>query len=265
MRNDIETPERYGGEPLYSGFPNEWSEQPRPFTVTIAGVGRHDGESPYTYVVEEHSTETAWARALVWHLSDVQRLDCYVVADESFEGIPAVDSGYAWVDLRPAQRKAEQLVHGEVVTVTEIVARRLRALLAVVRSHARHPGAARLAELLESAASTAAVAPLEDGRRLPAVTVKVLQEAVDLLAEIPELATEIGRSIDRSVAPALGGQDRVQLSSILYRLRMIWPDAEWVLREPPGEKPLLSWRGGPSVEEVGEELRWPDIVMRRGV
>ncbi|MEU1180602.1 hypothetical protein ABZ464_23670 [Streptomyces sp. NPDC005820] len=154
-------------------------------------------------------------------------------------------------------------VHGEEVTVTDVVALRLAALAAVVRRHGRHPQAKRLAGLLELAAITAAVAPVEDGRRLPAVTLDTLQEAADLLKDTPELGTEAGGALDRSVAPALGGKEPVAISSILHRVRFIWPDAEWVLREPPGAKASLAWSGGPSVEEVGEELRWPDIVWKR--
>lgn len=55
----------------------------------------------------------------------------------------------------------------------------------------------------------------------------------------------------------------VAINSILYWVRLVWPDAQWVLREPPDVKASLTWRGGPSVEEVGEELRWPDIDFRR--
>jgi hypothetical protein len=58
-------------------------------------------------------------------------------------------------------------------------------------------------------------------------------------------------------------QGPVPLDRILYRVRLIWPDAQWVLREPPGVKPSLTWQGGPSVEEVTEELRRPDIDMTR--
>lgn len=55
----------------------------------------------------------------------------------------------------------------------------------------------------------------------------------------------------------------VPLDSILYRVRFIWPDAQWVLREPPGVRPSLTWKGGPTVEEVTVELRRPDIDMTR--
>ncbi|MDQ0762033.1 hypothetical protein [Streptomyces canus] len=55
----------------------------------------------------------------------------------------------------------------------------------------------------------------------------------------------------------------VPVNGILYRVRLIWPDAGWVLREPPGVKASLTWQGGPSIEEVTEELRRPDIDMSR--
>lgn len=55
----------------------------------------------------------------------------------------------------------------------------------------------------------------------------------------------------------------VPVDGILYRVRLIWPDAGWVLKGPPGKRPSLTWQGGPSVEEVAEELRRPDIDMTR--
>jgi hypothetical protein len=158
---------------------------------------------------------------------------------------------------------AAETVRGEAMTVTEVVGHRLAALVAVVRCQLRHEQAERLAKLLESASVTAAFAPVEGGRRLPAVTRDALQEAADLLEETPELAAKVGAALYRSVAPAVGGGEPVEISSILYRVRLIWPDAQWVLREPPGVKASLTWRGGPSVEEVGEELRWPDLEYRR--
>ncbi|MGW4731797.1 hypothetical protein ACWEQC_21985 [Streptomyces shenzhenensis] len=166
---DIKTPERYGGEPLYDGFPDDYSAHDRTFTVTIAGAERYDGEKPHKYVLEARSTQVAWAEALAWHMVVEETPDCYVVADESHEGAPAGDIGFQWNDLRPEQKR---------------------------------------------------------------------QQNLDRLAPVP---------LDRT----------------LYRVRLIWPDAQWVLREPPEERPSLTWRGGPTVEEVAEELRWPDIDMRR--
>ncbi|WP_406178052.1 hypothetical protein [Streptomyces canus] len=55
----------------------------------------------------------------------------------------------------------------------------------------------------------------------------------------------------------------VPVDGILYRVRFIWPDVQWSLREPPGVKASLTWQGGPSIEELAEELRWPDIDMTR--
>ncbi|BBA98318.1 hypothetical protein RVR_4455 [Actinacidiphila reveromycinica] len=67
---------------------------------------------------------------------------------------------------------------------TDNAARRLALLAGIVRDRAYHPQPYeidRLVGLLESAAATAAVAPLEDGRRVPAVTLDTVQEAADLM------------------------------------------------------------------------------------
>lgn len=101
---DIETPERYGGEPLYDRFPSDYSERDRTFTVAIAGPERHDGEKPNMYVLEARSTQAAWAEALAWHIAAEETPDCYVAAGESFEGVPAGDVGFQWNDLRPEQQ-----------------------------------------------------------------------------------------------------------------------------------------------------------------
>ncbi|MEU2264988.1 hypothetical protein ABZ568_00740 [Streptomyces olindensis] len=182
-----------------------------------------------------------------------------------WKGEPYVVAPNSWTLVVPACRPAPPggRAHGEGVTVTEVVARRLAALVAVVRCQVRHAQGEPLLKLLESASVTAALAPVEDGRRLPAVTLDTLQEAVDLLESAPDLAAEIGGALQRSVAPAVGSGEPVEISRILYRVRFIWPDARWVLREPPGVKASLTWHGGPNVEEVGEELRWPDIVWVR--
>ncbi|MEH0579060.1 MULTISPECIES: hypothetical protein [Streptomyces] len=165
----IETPERFGGEPLYDGFPNDYGQHHRTFTVTIAGPERHDGQEPYTYVLEARAMQAAWAEALAWHMAAEETPDCYVVAGKSFEGVPAGDVGFHWSDLRPEQKRQRQ----------------------------------------------------RDG-----------------------------------LAP-------VALDRILYRVRLIWPDAQWVLREPSVGMPSLTWRGGPTVDEVAEELRWPEVDMTR--
>lgn len=38
-KTDIQTPERFGGEPLYGNFPLDYRQRDRPFTVTIADAG----------------------------------------------------------------------------------------------------------------------------------------------------------------------------------------------------------------------------------
>ncbi|MGW6460144.1 hypothetical protein ACWF94_30150 [Streptomyces sp. NPDC055078] len=67
---------------------------------------------------------------------------------------------------------------------TENVARRLDLLAGIVQDRAHHPQPYlinRLVGLLKSAVATAAVAPLEDGRSVPAVTLDAVQEASDLM------------------------------------------------------------------------------------
>ncbi|NDK24687.1 hypothetical protein FSY75_09400 [Streptomyces sp. TR1341] len=71
-----------------------------------------------------------------------------------------------------------------MINNTENVGRRLALLAGIVQDRAHHPQPHlidRLAGLLKSAAATAAVAPLEDGRRVPAITLDTIQEASDLM------------------------------------------------------------------------------------
>lgn len=97
----IRTPERFG-EALYEGLPtDDYTQEERVFTVTVAGSERHDGEAPYTYVLEAHSLVDAWAKALAHHMVEEGDIDAYVVADESFDGEPGPDDTYGWNDLRP--------------------------------------------------------------------------------------------------------------------------------------------------------------------
>lgn len=100
------TPERFD-TPLYELPQEEWSEEPRDYTVTVAGPERYDGEQPYTYVVRDHSTEQAWIQALTWHMRENETLDAHVVAAESHAGLPPDDAGYHWNDLRPEAEHAE--------------------------------------------------------------------------------------------------------------------------------------------------------------
>lgn len=86
--------------PLYD-LPYDYNQRERPFTVTVAGPERHDGEKPYTYVVAEYSTERAWSKALGWFMVEQETVDAHVVAGLSFEGTPERGCGYFWTDLRP--------------------------------------------------------------------------------------------------------------------------------------------------------------------
>ncbi|MFJ7489714.1 hypothetical protein ACIQZB_00385 [Streptomyces sp. NPDC097727] len=106
---DIQTPERFGGEPLYGNLPLDYRQRERPFTVTIADVGRYDSERPSTYVVDACSTEKAWVKALAWHMEAEESIDCYVLADESFEGLPDGAPGIEWSDLRPERKRQRDL------------------------------------------------------------------------------------------------------------------------------------------------------------
>lgn len=71
-----------------------------------------------------------------------------------------------------------------MISNTENVARRLAILAGIVQDRAHHPKPYlidQLVGLLKSAAATAAVAPLEDGRSVPAITLDTVQEASDLM------------------------------------------------------------------------------------
>lgn len=103
---------------------------------------------------------------------------------------------------------------------TENVARRLDLLAGIVQDRAHHPQPYlidRLVGLLRSAAATAAVAPLEDGRSIPAITLDTVQEASDLMEghdfHIP--ASILGYVL----APALGDVPPVKpLDAVTERL-----------------------------------------------
>jgi hypothetical protein len=108
-QHDIQTPERFGGEPLYGSLPLDYRQTVRPFTVTIAGPERYEGSRPTTYVVDECSTEKAWAKALAWHMTADETIDCYVLADESHEGVPDGERGIHWNDLRTEHQRQQDL------------------------------------------------------------------------------------------------------------------------------------------------------------
>ncbi|WP_405893772.1 hypothetical protein OG272_15975 [Streptomyces sp. NBC_00104] len=107
--NDIQTPERYGGEPLYGNLPADYSQRERPFTVTVADPGRYSTGRPTRYVVTACSTEKAWALALAWHIVAEETPDCMVLADESHEGLPDGERGIHWNDLRPEHQRQRDL------------------------------------------------------------------------------------------------------------------------------------------------------------
>lgn len=106
------TPEPFES-PLYELPQEEWSEEPRDYTVTVAGPERYDGEQPFTYVVRDHTTEQAWIQAVTWHMRENQTLDAHVIAAESHAGLPPTDAGYHWNDLRP------EVQHAELIKVVE--------------------------------------------------------------------------------------------------------------------------------------------------
>jgi hypothetical protein len=98
----------FANTPLYD-VPLAWHPEPIPYTVTIAGPERHDGERPYVCVVEAHTTEQAWAKALGWFILDQSTTDAFVIADQSSQGLPMPGGGYAWNDLRPATARRHAL------------------------------------------------------------------------------------------------------------------------------------------------------------
>ncbi|GAA2209697.1 hypothetical protein GCM10009850_051560 [Nonomuraea monospora] len=72
------------------------------FTVTVAGTERYDGEAPYTWVVEAPDVANAINKAMAYHAhSQDQRLsDLQIDPLHTFEGLPPVECGYHWNDLR---------------------------------------------------------------------------------------------------------------------------------------------------------------------
>ncbi|MGA5497747.1 hypothetical protein ACPCSP_25625 [Streptomyces cinereoruber] len=93
--------------PLYE-IAYDYRANARPFTVSVAGPGRHDGEPPALFVVEAHKTEEAWAKVLAWYMVEHETVDAIVVAGESFQGVPA-GRAWFWLDLRPEYVRREAL------------------------------------------------------------------------------------------------------------------------------------------------------------
>lgn len=78
------------------------------FTVTIAGGERHDGEKPFTYVVNATSADAAWKMVRDHFIreqteanpDDVSDEDADVVRVSVEAGVPSAKCGYHWNDLR---------------------------------------------------------------------------------------------------------------------------------------------------------------------
>lgn len=69
----------------------------KPFTVTVEGSERHDGEKPYTYVIDAVDGETAGKLVLELHMKENDDDDVNLL--EVLPGVP-VNAGYHWNDLR---------------------------------------------------------------------------------------------------------------------------------------------------------------------
>lgn len=88
-----------------AGTAVEDSPAQEPYTVTVAGPERHDGEKPYTYVLSAPDMSTAQRRALSYHRAQQGDEDLLIVQDprDTFPGIPSWPQdteGLAWTDLR---------------------------------------------------------------------------------------------------------------------------------------------------------------------
>ncbi|WP_199570565.1 DUF6884 domain-containing protein [Streptomyces murinus] len=94
--------------PMYE-VPYDYRQMRRPYTVSVAGPGRHEGEPTTRFVVEEYKAEMAWAKVLAWYMVEYETVDAYVVAGESFEGAPAKGCGFFWQDLRAEYARQEAL------------------------------------------------------------------------------------------------------------------------------------------------------------
>ncbi|MGC4947745.1 DUF6884 domain-containing protein [Streptomyces sp. DT224] len=100
--------EAFAAAPMYEAR-YDYRQTSRPYTVSVAGPGRHNGERPTRFVIEECGTELAWAKVLAWYMVEHETVDAYVVAGESFEGAPAEGARYYWHDLRGEYARQEAL------------------------------------------------------------------------------------------------------------------------------------------------------------
>ena len=79
---------------------HEMASELRPWTVTISGSEREDGEKPYTFVVMGKTRTWAINAACgaAYRLCEIEHKDQKV--EEVKEGVPADDCGFAWNDCR---------------------------------------------------------------------------------------------------------------------------------------------------------------------
>ena len=71
------------------------------YCVTLAGPERHDGEAPYSWVLESDSAEAAVAKAAAAMACDIETSDVELVSVVA--GVPPTDCGFHWNDLRGAK------------------------------------------------------------------------------------------------------------------------------------------------------------------
>lgn len=78
--------------------PRDERHTARPFTVVVNGPDRHHGYLPHWFVIEEYSSERAWAKVLAWYMVENETVDAYVIASRCFQGASGKDF---YTDLRP--------------------------------------------------------------------------------------------------------------------------------------------------------------------
>jgi hypothetical protein len=74
----------------------------KPFTVTIAGRERFEGEAPYTYVVNAADIYEAIGTVIRLFCADQEHdiTDIKLIGTETHEGVPADNCGFHWNDMR---------------------------------------------------------------------------------------------------------------------------------------------------------------------
>ena len=72
----------------------------RVYCVTLAGPERHDGEAPYSWVLEGDTARGAVAKAAAAMARDIETSDVELVSVAV--GVPPTDCGFTWNDLREA-------------------------------------------------------------------------------------------------------------------------------------------------------------------